>query len=348
MPAITPPLRWFFLGSIALSLLVAWDLAVPLSMGAVLAFVSERPIDWLLRRVHRRDSVTARWAVTSAFVLAVFLGFLLPIALALYVAVHDLLRLIATRDLEEWLNVFQRVVDRLSELLSRVGIELPAEQLTSRGTEFVTSNVGYVGSTLAAALSATPTALFNGSVVVVAWVTLAVEGAEARARVLPKLLPWKRERELITRITAEVIEGVIVSNVMVSVVQATLCAIALLVLRVPRALVWGVLAFFLSFVPVLGTTVVTLGAAAYLLSQGRVGAAIAMAVVAVIVATVDNVLRPLLMRSSSDLSFLWVLVAFVGGVSFFGLPGVVLGPLAFSLFAGFLAALDEVDPPESG
>ena len=134
-----------------------------------------------------------------------------------------------------------------------------------------------------------------------------------------------------------------VSNVVVSFVQALLIAILLLIFRVPRPFVWGVLTFFLSFVPVVGTAPITLGAAGWLLSQGRPVAAVVMLVIAFLVASLDNVLRPFFMKSSVDLNFLWVLVALIGGVALFGIPGVILGPLAFSLLVAALRTLETLD-----
>ena len=56
-----------------------------------------------------------------------------------------------------------------------------------------------------------------------------------------------------------------------------------------------------------------------------------MLVVAVIAGSIDNVLRPMLARGSSELPFVWMMVAFVGGVTAFGAAGVVLGPLVMAL-----------------
>ena len=60
-------------------------------------------------------------------------------------------------------------------------------------------------------------------------------------------------------------------------------------------------------------------------------ATVAMLVVAVIAGSIDNVLRPMLARGSSELPFVWMMVAFVGGVTAFGAAGVVLGPLVMAL-----------------
>jgi predicted PurR-regulated permease PerM len=185
-------------------------------------------------------------------------------------------------------------------------------------------------------------------VILLAWVTLAVEGKAARERVLVRLLPWARERETIRSVTAEVIQSTIVANVAVSGLQALAMSVALLALGVPRALVWGVLTFFLSFVPVVGTAPIILGAVVYLFTHGRVGASVVALVFGVLAASLDNVLRPLFLKGSSvELGFLWVLVALIGGVALFGLPGVILGPLAFSLLVASLRTLEALEKKDA-
>ncbi len=334
---------WFFLAALALSIAVVWELAVPLSVGAVLAFVSEAPIERLARKLKKDQSVAWRWILTIGFVLVVGAVLLVPLAIALYVALRDVAHLVASKDQDEWARVLYRVLEAISRRLSAYGVEVPPGELSSRARALVTDNAGRVGVIVGAALSATPNAIFNGLIVLLAWIFLAVEGKGARDRVMVRLIPWQRERDVIRAITAEVIQSTIVSNVVVSFVQAMLIAILLLIFRVPRPFVWGVLTFFLSFVPVVGTAPITLGAAAWLLSQERPVAALVMTIIAFLVASLDNVLRPFFMKSSVDLNFLWVLVALIGGVALFGVPGVILGPLAFSLLVAALRALEALD-----
>jgi len=337
------PATWFFLASLLLSIAVLWELIVPLSVGAALAYVSERPIEWAARRL-RREGRGARAFLAIGFVALVILLVLVPLGVALYVAGRDLVRFVTSKDADDWAELFARGVDVAAAQLARIGVELAPTELSSKARGFAAANAGRVGTWVGGALSATPAALFQSVVILLTWVTLAVEGPEARDRILVRLLPWEKERETIRAVTAEVIQSTIVANLAVSALQAFAMSIVLLVLGVPRAFVWGVLTFFLSFVPVVGTAPIILGAAGYLVSHGRVGAAIAALVFGVLAASLDNVLRPLFLRGNSvELGFLWVLVALIGGVALFGLPGVILGPLAFSLLVASLRTLETLD-----
>jgi predicted PurR-regulated permease PerM len=339
---VPPPsrVRWFFLASAALSLAIVWGLALPLGIAAVLAFVSEGPVDFILKKLRRPNDRRVRWAVTTGFVLVIVAGFLVPLTFAATAAVGELIKLFSSMDWDKVSAYGAGYVDWVRNRVESLGFDIPENEVSTRVRAALNSGFSFLGTRLGALASSTPTLVFDLLILLLAWIVFAVEGRPARDRVLVKLIPWHEEREILRKTTAGVLRGVLVANVAVSVAQATLCSIALLIVQMPRAMVWGSLSFFLSFIPVVGTMPITLGAAIYCYSQGRVGAAVFMLAAAAAVGVVDNILRPLFMKSGSDLSFLWTLVAFIGGVSLFGLPGVIIGPLAFSLFAAYLRAME--------
>lgn len=342
-----PPsrIRWFFLASAAISVAVAWGLVLPLGVAAVLAFVSEHPIEFILKKLRRENSPRVHWAVASGFVLVIVACLFVPLTFAAIAAVRELIKLVGLVDWDKTASYGTGYIDWIRTRIASLGFDIPEDEVSTRVRAAFNTSFSFLGTRLGALASSTPTLVFDLLIVVFAWIAFAVEGRAARDRILPKLIPWENEREILRTTTAGVLRGVLVANVGVSVVQAVLCTVGLLIVQMPRAVVWGTLAFFLSFVPVVGTVPVTLGVAIYCYAQGRIGAAIFMVVLAAAVGVVDNILRPLFMKSGSDLSFLWTLVAFIGGVALFGLPGVILGPLAFSLFAAYLRAM-EVLPPD--
>ena len=81
----------------------------------------------------------------------------------------------------------------------------------------------------------------------------------------------------------------------------------------------------------LGTSLVWLPATLVLLVQNRYGAAITMLVIgAGIASNVDNLIRPLIYRRVSNIHPMITLVGAFAGVRYFGLLGVLLGPLGIA------------------
>ncbi|HPC83246.1 MAG TPA: AI-2E family transporter [Thermoanaerobaculaceae bacterium] len=103
------------------------------------------------------------------------------------------------------------------------------------------------------------------------------------------------------------------------------------------AFFWGTVMAFGSLVPVVGTAIVWIPACGYLAVTGRPGMAVFLAIWCGIgVGSIDNFLRPLLMKGAAQMSTLWVFFAILGGMQLFGLPGLVYGPLVFGLCAVLL------------
>jgi predicted PurR-regulated permease PerM len=103
--------------------------------------------------------------------------------------------------------------------------------------------------------------------------------------------------------------------------------VALYVFTVPGAFLFGLIATMLSVVPVVGTTPVTIGATIYLVASGRSGAAVGMAIAAVVVSLSDNIVRPWVQSSQTQLHPLLAVLGIFGGLEMFGAPGIVLGPI---------------------
>jgi predicted PurR-regulated permease PerM len=119
--------------------------------------------------------------------------------------------------------------------------------------------------------------------------------------------------------------------------QGTTVAIAFRLVGLPNAMFWGVVTGFTSILPVLGSAMVWLPAAGVLLAQQRYGAAAVMVAIGGGVASnIDNVVRPIVYKRVSNIHPLVTLVGAFAGVKYFGLLGVLLGPLAIQYFFEFL------------
>lgn len=327
--------------SVVASALVARPLAVELGAGFVFGFITERPVDWALRKLHRTKSEGWRWAIATTVSVITVLVLLVPSVIAVSVAVNEFARLVASPRIANVASSPSMITAWVNRHLGSFASAIPADDLAERARTMAESGAAWGARMTGRALAATPDLAFSAIVVMTAWVTFAVRGPAMREAVLPRLIPWPRERELVRRTTAEVIESVVLANVGVSVVQAAVISIATLAMRIPHAIVWGVASFVLSFVPLVGTALVTLSATAWLFIAGRTGAGIAMLFIAIIAGSIDNVLRPALARGSSELPFVWMMVAFVGGVTVFGVSGVVLGPLVMALAVAFWERREE-------
>ncbi|MEZ5421322.1 MAG: AI-2E family transporter [Vicinamibacterales bacterium] len=99
-------------------------------------------------------------------------------------------------------------------------------------------------------------------------------------------------------------------------------------LGMPAPAVWGAAIAICSLLPVVGSTIVWVPVAVWLFFSNEVGRAVLMTgLCGLVLGSVDNVLRPMLLAGRSSASGLVVLVGLLGGVSAFGFVGIVLGPI---------------------
>jgi predicted PurR-regulated permease PerM len=141
-----------------------------------------------------------------------------------------------------------------------------------------------------------------------------------------------RERRLFQKF-AEVSRATIKGTIVIGLVQGLLGGLIFWALGIEAAALWGVVMAVLSFLPAVGAALVWVPAAALLVATGRVGEGVALLVFGtVIISLADNVLRPLLVGRDTEMPDYVVLVTTLGGLTFFGLSGVVVGPLIGALF----------------
>lgn len=128
-----------------------------------------------------------------------------------------------------------------------------------------------------------------------------------------------------------VTEATLLGTVLIAVIQGGLVGTGFWIVGLPNPFFWGTVTAFASILPVLGTSLVWLPAVLVLLVQDRYGAAITMLVIgAGIASNVDNLIRPLIYRRVSNIHPMITLVGAFAGVRYFGLLGVLLGPLGIA------------------
>ena len=142
------------------------------------------------------------------------------------------------------------------------------------------------------------------------------------------------------------IRGVALGVGVTALVQALLGGLGLTLAGVPFAGLLTALMFMLCIAQV-GPIPVLLGAAAWALYDGSTGWAIALAVWGVIVGTLDNFLRPVLIKMGADLPLLLIFAGVIGGLFAFGLVGIFVGPVVLAVAYTLLEAWmdDRPAPP---
>jgi predicted PurR-regulated permease PerM len=142
----------------------------------------------------------------------------------------------------------------------------------------------------------------------------------------------------------------LVGTGLTAVVQGTLVGFGFYVCGLSNPLFWGVVTMIFSILPVVGSGLVWIPGVAALAIEGRYGYAIGLTVLGIVaVGNVDNLIRPYVYSRWAQIHpFITVIGAFAG-LRFFGLLGLLIGPLAISYFFELIRMyraeyLDDEDP----
>ncbi|MEM1326881.1 MAG: AI-2E family transporter [Bacteroidota bacterium] len=147
------------------------------------------------------------------------------------------------------------------------------------------------------------------------------------------VLPIGDEREwTLLRRFDKVSKATVKGSLLVALMQGTMGGILFWAVGIPAAFIWGVIMVLLSLLPI-GSAIVWFPAAIILLSEGEVAnGIIVMAVGALLIGLVDNVMRPRLVGQDTKLPDYLILLSTLGGLALFGISGFVIGPIIAALF----------------
>ena len=155
---------------------------------------------------------------------------------------------------------------------------------------------------------------------------------------LPDALPFNREQsEAIILRTKQVVSASVYGVVTIAALQGFLAGLAYWILGIPSPMLWAVLTAFVCMIPIAGSFLVWLPLAIYLMLTGHWTKALLLIIWgALAVSTIDNFLRPKLVGNQTRLHELFIFFSVLGGISVFGLLGIVLGPVVLAITLGLL------------
>jgi predicted PurR-regulated permease PerM len=215
-----------------------------------------------------------------------------------------------------------------------------AERLQSWGGALAASTLLVVGGAVGA--------IVQMVLVVFTLFYLFRDGDRIRAAVYA-ILPLERiQMHDIAVRTKEVIAATIYGVLVIAAIQGTLGTIIFSILGLPSPLLWGVVMFFLSMIPMAGAFLVWVPAAIYLALTGAyIKAGILVAWGAVVISSIDNFLSPRLVGRRARLHELLIFFAVLGGLEVFGVLGLVLGPVIVAITLALIEMMRQAHRPPS-
>ena len=330
-------LQRIFIAALALAItaVFAWmirNYLAALFLAAVIALFLWRPHIWLTRKLGERRKLAAGLLVTAAV-----LAFVIPSTILLGLVV------------EQAIDVTQMVTPWVQEQVTQVregGLYALPDWMPFRETIIqyqatITSQLGNLAGTvgrilvnsLRAGTGGFLVATLNLFILIYALYFFLTNGQEAGRQALSLLPMTVEDREVLANRALSTIRATVKGSFLIALVQGSLTGLGLFVAGVPGSIFWAAVTALLSIIPMVGPPLIWIPAAGWLIATGHPVAGIALALWgALVVGTLDNVLRPVLVGQDAKMSDLMVLISTLGGLTLFGAVGIILGPVIAALF----------------
>jgi predicted PurR-regulated permease PerM len=215
---------------------------------------------------------------------------------------------------------------------------LPPEQEAIGKVSAEVGNVaGFMASRAGGVLKGVAAFVFN-LVITLGILFFLLRDSDAFAAGLRKLLPFHAEQnDLLLHLSRDLVSASVTATLVIAAVQGLVGGVTFAILGIPGAAVWGLIMGILSFLPLVGATLIWLPASVWLVLSGSIGKGIGLLLVGLLImGNVDNVVRPLLLSGKARMNTLVMLVSLLGGVSAFGFIGIVLGPLVAAMITALV------------
>jgi predicted PurR-regulated permease PerM len=244
---------------------------------------------------------------------------------------------LTTDELWRWVNTkFMAIQDYLAGLNfplppEQVKLENVVRTVLLKGSEFVATNAYSL-------LSGFTTFLLDFILVLFIAFFMFLQGDDF-IKELKKLSPLDaRHNDMIFGEMEATIKATLWGTVVVAFIQGILGGVGFFIFGVPQAAFWGTVMVPASVLPVVGAAIIWLPGALYLFFQGSPGMAVGLVVYcALFISSIDNLVKPYLMRGARNTPAIFVLFSILGGISYFGMIGFILGPLVLSFLLSLLS-----------
>ena len=203
----------------------------------------------------------------------------------------------------------------------------------NKAGQFIGSISKFLISSLSSATMGAVNLLFMAFVMLYTMFFFFLDGEKLLYKILYYLpLQDQDEQRMLAKFTS-VTRATLKGTAVIGILQGGLAGFAFWVVGIPSAVFWGTIMAVLSIIPGVGTALIWGPAAIILAAGGNFLKAGGLAVFcAIVVGSVDNVLRPILVGKDTQMHELMIFFGTLGGIIMFGVMGIIIGPIVAALF----------------
>ena len=303
---------------------------MPMFMAGLFSAMAMPGHRWLAKRFGERENLASVLIILGMVVLV-----LAPLSMLIGVVVAQAINV--GQSVTPWVQSFIQEPSTITLYLEKIPYYqeiLPyRDVIIQKAGELVGTLSTFLIDSLSSATKMTMNALFGSVIMLYVMFYFMTMGEVLLERILYFLpLTDDDERMLLYRFTS-VTRATIKGTIVIGIMQGTICGLAFAIAGIKGPVFWGSVMAVTSIIPAFGTAIVWGPALIILLLMGDFSGAIILGVLCGAVAgNLDNLVRPRLVGKDTEMHDLFVLFGSLGGISMFGLLGIIIGPIIAALF----------------
>lgn len=332
------PILWFFLVCfIGTIILLGWLLKpfLPiLVLGAVVSGISYPLHCFICRHPKIGAPMAAFLTCLVIFVIlfvpiVFFVGSLTQQAFGLYQMAKGA---VLSEQVNSILND-SRILERINAVLANFNYELTGEEIKNAVSEIGRFVGLFLYEQARTVASNTLAFVVNFFLILMVIFFLLLDGERLVAYIIDlSPLPTDQERMLIGKFK-QMAHAILIGNGLGGLIQGGLGGLLFWIFGFQSAFLWGVIMGLLAFIPIVGIGAVFIPTVIYLFVKGRIAAAIFFAVFYMVVSGgTEYLFKPRLVGKQVQIHPLLIFFAIIGGLKFFGILGIIYGPLVVTAF----------------
>lgn len=290
--------------------------------GAFILYVVFKPLYKYLVRKRLNKSVAAFTIIILTIILV-----LIPLYLLMTIIIIQIQSVLFSTDtlLAQMTNI-NTYIDQLNL------VSLPFEiNLQEKVTEVVTAAANYFSVLLINAVQSIGQRMIEFVIMYFLLYYLLLSTGTKYSDKLTNAIPFsRRNTKILLDEFSRIVNSTLISSGIIAIIQGGLLTITFLLLGVEGAFLWGFIAIILSFLPVVGATLIWIPAVIIQIVQQDYFTAAGILIGGIILSSIDNVLRPIIQNKVGRIHPLESLIGVIIGLNLFGLLGIIIGPLLIS------------------
>ena len=328
----------YFLLLFLVSFLLLGKLLWPFFSILILSFLLAGLFQPVFRLFHERLRFSGQFSslVTCFFIIVVVFVPLMIFVIALSREVLGIYPLIKGKNLALMIQQLledNQIIARIKDIFAGFGIELHPERLTSVFSEFGKVAGLFLYDQASSWAANIMNFVFSFFMMIIVIFFLLTDQERFISYILDlSPLPDQQERQLFRRFE-EIAKAVLVGNGLCGLLQGFLGGAVFMLFGISSPILWGGIMAILAFLPIVGIGLVLVPASIILFLKGSTGAGIFLLLFYVALSfSVEYLLKPWMVGERVKMHTLLVFLSILGGLSVYGVLGIIYGPLIVTTF----------------